>query len=296
MKQKIVIAGGTGFIGRYLAHMFRSQGQEVLIIARSAGSIAWTDTEGIAQALEGADLLINLAGKSVDCRYHERNKTAILLSRTETTKILGRAIAACLNPPPLWINSSTATIYRHAMDRPMTESRGEIGSGFSVDVARQWEHSFFSFSLPRTRQVALRIAIVLGSGGGVIGPLKRLVCCGLGGRQGSGQQQFSWIHLEDLFRIILFLQSRQDMSGVYNCAAPQPVPNEVLMRTLRRVCKVPAGLPMPKWLLEAGAVLIRTETELILKSRWVLPERLEEAGFRFKYPRLGPALEQIINP
>jgi uncharacterized protein (TIGR01777 family) len=295
MKQKIVIAGGTGFIGSYFARMFRSLGHEVLIIARSKGAIAWTDREGIAHALNGADLLINLAGKSVDCRYNAQNKAAILKSRTETTNLLGQAVSASPKPPALWINSSTATIYRHAMDRPMTESGGEIGSGFSVDVAQQWEHSFFSFSLPRTRQVALRIAIVLGPGGGVLTPLKRLVYSGMGGRQGSGKQKFSWIHLEDLFRIILFLQSRPDMSGVYNCAAPHPVDNETLMRTLRRLAGIPFGIPMPAWLLEAGAVLIRTETELILKSRWVLPERLEQAGFSFRYPELEPALKHILT-
>jgi uncharacterized protein len=295
MQQKIVIAGGTGFIGQYFTRMFRAAGHEVLIIARSAGAIPWTDTAEIIKALDASAMLINLAGKSVDCRYNKANRAAILSSRTETTKALGEAISKCSSPPPLWINSSTATIYRHAMDRPMTESGGDIGSGFSVDVAQEWERSFFSFELAQTRQVALRIAIVLGPRGGVLAPLKRLVYSGMGGKQGNGRQMFSWIHLEDLYRVILHLQAHSEMKGVYNCAAPGPVSNADLMRNLRTAAGVSFGLPVPEWLLEAGAVLIRTETELILKSRWVLPERLLQAGFVFRYPVLLPALQQILT-
>lgn len=188
--KKVVLAGGTGFVGQDFAQRFRKLGYEVLIISRQPGHIAWEDRAGIIGALEEAEMLINLAGKSVNCRYTDENRKVILESRTRTTRILGEAILACNQPPELWINSSTATIYRHAEDRPMTEKEGEIGSGFSVDVAKAWEQAFFEFSLPSTRQIALRIAIVLGEGG-VMVPMTNLVRFGLGGSQGTGTQQFN---------------------------------------------------------------------------------------------------------
>ena len=206
MTKKVVIAGGTGFIGQYFQKQFETLGYKVLIIARKHPAILWNDHERMVEALENAEMVVNLAGKSVNCRYHEENKKEIIQSRTGTTKLLGDAVGECVNPPKLWINASTATIYRHAENRPMTEEDGEIGTGFSVDVAKRWESSFFQFSLPKTRQIALRIAIVLGPDGGVITPYKNLVTFGLGGVQGNGKQMFSWIHVEDLFQIILFLQ------------------------------------------------------------------------------------------
>jgi len=295
MKKKIVIAGGTGFIGNYLAAYYRSQGYTVLIISRQPNTILWNDKAAIIQALENSEMLINLAGKSVDCRYNAKNKAEILSSRIDTTNTLGTYIQQCVQPPNLWINSSTATIYRHAEDRPMTESTGEIGSGFSVGIATQWEKAFFNFQLSDTRQVALRMAIVLGEDGGVMRPLKNLVHAGLGGKQGNGRQRFSWIHIEDLKNIIVFIQKHTDMQGVYNCSSPQPETNTIFMQLLRKNMHIPFGLSSPKWLLEIGAVLIRTETELILKSRWVLPERLLEKGFVFTYPNLDQALENIIK-
>ena len=210
--KKVVLAGGTGFVGQDFAQRFKKLGYEVLIISRQPGHIAWEDSDGIRQALEGAEMLINLAGKSVNCRYTNENRRIILESRTSTTRILGESILECDLPPELWINSSTATIYRHAEDRPMTEKEGEIGSGFSVDVAKAWEQAFFEFSLPSTRQIALRIAIVLGKGG-VMEPLTNLVRFGLGGSQGPGTQQFSWIHIEDLFRMVLYLQQHPELEG-----------------------------------------------------------------------------------
>ena len=223
MKQKIVIAGGTGFVGQYLNKEYIAAGYEVIIISRQQSHVNWNNTSLIIEALEKAEMLINLAGKSVDCRYNEKNKKEIYDSRIDTTNILGEAVGSCKNPPPLWINAGTATIYRHAEDRPMTETSGEIGTGFSVDVATNWEKSFFNFNLPSTRQVALRMAIVLGKDGGVIKPLKNLVRFGLGGKQGSGNQMFSWIHIKDLFRIITFVQQHQELTGVLNTAAPNPV-------------------------------------------------------------------------
>ncbi|SFC40364.1 hypothetical protein SAMN05443252_103242 [Bacillus sp. OV322] len=295
MKKKAVLAGGTGFIGAFLEKKFCESGYEVKVISRQAPHINWQDTDAIISALEEAEILINLAGKSVDCRYNKRNKETILLSRTKTTNILGNAISQCKIPPKLWINSSTATIYRHAEDRPMTEEEGEIGSGFSVDVAKAWEQAFFDFQLPETRQIALRIAIVLGRDGGVMTPFKNMVKFGLGGAQGPGTQKFSWIHVEDLCRIITFLQEKESLSGVFNCSSPNPVTNAELMENLRKAMGVKAGLPSAKWMLELGAVFIKTETELILKSRWVIPERLIKEGFTFKYSRIEDALHQILS-
>jgi len=293
--RKIVIAGGTGFLGQFLASRFREKGDKVIIISRNKGDVRWNETEKLTQALENADVIINLAGKSVDCRYTEKNKQAILWSRIDTTRALGKALIACKQLPKLWINSSTATIYRHAEDRPMTEGEGEIGKGFSVDVALGWEQAFFAFQLPHTRQVALRMAIVLGRDGGVMQPLKRLAKLWMGGKQGTGNQMFSWIHVEDLFQIILFLMDHQELIGIINCSAPKPVSNETLMKSIREALMVKIGLPAPTWSLKIGAVLIRTETELILKSRWVLPDRLLKAGYTFTYPELAAGLKEIFG-
>jgi uncharacterized protein len=295
MNKKIIIAGGTGFTGKYLTQKFIDLGYVVIIISRQANHINWNNSTAIIAALENAAMLINLAGKSVDCRYNEKNKKEILDSRINSTKILGEAILQCKNPPPLWINSSTATIYRHAQDRPMTESTGEIGSGFSVNVATNWEKSFFDFNLNVTRQVALRMAIVLGKDGGVVQPIKNLVRFGLGGKQGSGNQMFSWIHIEDLYNIIIFMQQHKELRGVFNTSAPNPVTNKTLMQVFRKNMKIFLGLPTPKWLLKIGAVFIKTETELVLKSRWVIPESLLQAGFVFKYKTIEEALTNILT-
>jgi uncharacterized protein len=294
MKEKVILAGGTGFIGQYFEKQFKELGYDVKHISRQPQHISWNDKAAIIDALEGGALLINLAGKSVNCRYNEYNKKEIMNSRLETTKILGESVLSCKNPPQLWINSSTATIYRHAEDRPMTEANGEIGSGFSVDVATNWEKTFYSFSLPKTRQIALRIAIVLGKDGGVMTPYINLVKFGLGGIQGSGNQMFSWIHVEDLFKIVLFLKERENLNGTFNCSAPEPVSNREFMKKMRKAMNIPIGLPAPKWLLEIGSVMIRTETELVLKSRWVLPERLESEGYRFTFNTLDKTLQDIL--
>ncbi|MBX0356992.1 TIGR01777 family oxidoreductase [Halobacillus sp. Nhm2S1] len=295
MMKKVVLAGGTGFIGEYFQKRFKDLGYEVKVISRRKGFIHWEDQELIVKAIDGADILINLAGKSVNCRYNAKNKNEIMISRVVTTNILGEAVQKCDHPPEVWLNSSTATIYRHAEDRPMTEEQGEIGTGFSVDVATNWEENFFAFRTPDTRKAALRTAIVLGEEGGVMTPYKNLVRFGLGGPQGSGKQMFSWIHVEDLFRICLFLKENQKLEGVFNCSAPSPVTNEELMRLLREKADRSFGLPAPKWMLEIGSALIRTETELVLKSRWVIPQRLEEEGFTFQYPLLDQTLEEILS-
>jgi uncharacterized protein len=293
--KKIVIAGGTGFIGKYLHKKFNEEGYEVYIISRATRYINWEDETAIINAMEGAELLINLAGKSVDCRYTEKNKSLIISSRTETTNALQAALDKCTTAPRLWINSSTATIYRHAEDKAMDEYSGEIGSGFSVEVAKAWEKAFFEKTHSITRKVALRIAITLGKGDGVMKPFIRLVKFGLGGRQGNGRQMFSWIHIEDLYRIIKFIMAHENMKGIYNCAAPNPVTNNEFMKEMRKIIKPLFHLPSPKILLEAGAFIIKTETELILKSRWVIPTKLLEAGFEFIYPQLDKALENILE-
>lgn len=296
MKSKIVIAGGSGFIGQYLVKRFRAEGHEVLLISRNASYITWSDTDKIRTALEGAEVLINLAGKSVDCRYTNANKQAILESRVASTEQLQTIVDQCIHPPKLWINSSTATIYRHATDRAMDERSGEIGTGFSVNVARAWEQAFFKTPTPRTHKIALRMAIVLGSGGGVMQPYSNLVRFGLGGVQGNGRQVFSWIHIEDVYRVIRFIMQQPVPEGIYNTAAPFPVLNKQFMQALRARIKPFVYFAVPEWLLKLGAKLIGTETELVLKSRWVIPQKLQEAGFLFKYPTIDEALDAIFVP
>lgn len=293
--KKIVIAGGTGFIGKYFEKKFRELNYNVIIISRQKGFINWNDAPQLIEALNGAELLINLAGKSVNCRYNEKNKSEIFLSRTQTTKALGEAITKCSSPPKLWINAGTATIYRHAEDHAMTETNGEIGKGFSVEVAKAWEKSFFDFHLKNTRQVLLRMAITLGKDEGVMKPLKNLVRFGLGGKQGNGHQMFSWVHIDDLFSIILFIKDHENLNGIFNCSSPHPVTNKTLMQKLRHHMHMKIGLSSPKWLLEIGAIFIKTETELVLKSRWVLPERLLREGYRFLYQNIDDAFNDLIK-
>lgn len=316
MSERVVIAGASGFLGQFLVSRFRARGAAVSTIGRGSADVVWGDTAAIARLLDGADLLINLAGKSVNCRYTPENRHEILRSRVETTRELNAAVRSCATPPALWVNSSTATIYRHAEDRPMTEATGELGTGFSVGIARAWEQEFFAGELPVTRRVALRLAIVLGDGSALT-PLRVLTRFGLGGTQHDGRwpataqrkaagtqhvfgarggrQKFSWIHIDDVDGIILFLQGRHDLEGIINAAAPQPSDNRNLMATLRRVLGVPFGLPTARWMLELGTAVLRTETELVLKSRWVIPDRLTNAGYEFRYSALEPALENIVG-
>lgn len=293
------MAGASGFMGTRFAELFRAEGDEVVTVGRGASADArWGDIRGIAALVDGSDLLLNLAGKSVNCRYHDRNKAEIFRSRLETTRELGVAVATVDAPPPVWMNASTATIYRHADDRPMTESTGELGSGFSVEVATSWERVFFEAARDGVRQVALRTAITLGDGSALT-PLVGLTRLGLGGPQVGGttphgEQRYSWVHLDDAYRAIRFLETA-DLDGPVNVTSPNPSTNREVMATLRRVLGVPFGLPLQRWMLELGAFGLRTETELILKSRWVLPERLLAAGFEFEHPDLEEALRQILG-
>ncbi|WAB83394.1 DUF1731 domain-containing protein [Microcella daejeonensis] len=313
---RVVIAGASGFIGGRLESAYQQRGWRVDRIGRRE-RVRWGDAAGIADLLDGADVLINLAGKSVNCRYTAANRAEILRSRVETTRELGLAIARAGTPPPLWINASTATIYRHAMDRPQTESTGEIGRGFSVSVATAWEEALLDPDLPGTRRIALRLPIVLGDGS-ALAPLVALTRLGAGGAQSDGRwfpsrrrraagtenpqrsrdgrQRFSWVHLDDVVRIIEWFEGRPGIEGPINAAAPNPETNAELMAHLRRILNRPVGLAMPRWMLELGSIAIRTESELVLKSRWVVPERLEAAGFRFEHPHLEEALRSILSP
>lgn len=312
----VVIGGSTGFMGQYLIPRLRAAGREVITISRTGADIAWEDQRAIDRVVDGASLVIGLAGKSVNCRYTAANRAAIFRSRLDTTSSLSAAIAAASAPPPLWINSSTATIYRHAEDRPMTESSGEIGKGFSVEVAKAWERALFADDLPHTRRVALRSAIVLGDGG-VLGPLRSMARLGLGGAQHDGpwpisrarrsagtghefgarrgRQRFSWVHIEDIARIIDFIEATPSLDGALNAASPNPSDNAELMSIVRQALGVGFGPAMPRWMLEIGAIGIRTETELILKSRWVIPEKLALAGFEFAYPKLEDAVRDSFE-
>ncbi|WP_287933147.1 TIGR01777 family oxidoreductase [Arthrobacter sp.] len=288
-----VIAGASGFIGTHFRRELEAAGWQVRSVGRT-GEATWGDTGAIAGVLEGADFLLNLAGKSVSCRYNARNKAEIFRSRLETTAELGRAIAACQVPPRDWFNASTGTIYRDARDRPHTEDDGELGSGFSVDVARGWEGALAAAATPATRKIPLRITIVMGPGGGVMRPFVNLARLGLGGAMGGGGQKYSWIHVDDLIRAVLFLHGHPELHGPVNIASPRVVDNRELMAAVRRAVGVPFGLPTPAWLLKMGAVVIRTEPELVLKSRWVRPAKLQDAGFIWQHPDMDGALADIM--
>ena len=291
---RIVLAGANSYLGRSVAEYFLNRGWTVVSLVRRKGSAPpgtqealWDGTEpGPWSAhLEGADVLLNLAGRSVNCRYSKTNRQEMLRSRVESTRVLGQALATLKRPPKLWMNSSTATIYRDSLDRAQDDFSGEIGKGFSVEIAKAWERELNEAQVSsEVRRVALRTAMVFGPGRGGVGEaFTQIVRQRLGGRAGSGDQFISWIHLQDFLRALDFLIEHPEISGAVNLAAPDPRPNRDFMRTLLRRLGVSLGLPAPEWLLEIGAVFKRTETELLLKSRRVWPGRLLQAGFKFQY-------------
>lgn len=297
--RRIVIAGASGFLGSFLAAHFRQSGDTVATIGRSGSDARWGDPAAIEKLLDGADVLLNLAGTSVNCRYTRKNRAAIFSSRLLTTAELGDAVRAVAHPPAVWFNASTATIYRHADDHPMTDETGELGSGFSVNVATAWEREFFAHHREGVRQVALRMAIVLGDGS-ALRPLVALTRAGLGGPQFGGKtrgarQRFSWVHIADVFRAIEFLIEHPNVGDSVNVCSPLPVENRELMATLRRVLGVRVGIPLFNWMIELGAFALGTEAELALKSRWVVPTRLLGAGFTFEFPTLEAALRDILQ-
>jgi uncharacterized protein (TIGR01777 family) len=309
---RVVIPGGSGQVGQILARHFHQRGDEVTVISRSKAASPWRtlvwDGRSLgpwSSAIDGANVVINLAGRSVNCRYNERNRREILESRVGTTKLVGSAIAVAARPPDVWMNAATATIYRHALDRPMDEATGEFGGNelgatdtwnFSIDVAKAWEKAFFNTPAPGTRKLALRSAMTMSPDrGGVFDVLLGLVRHGLGGASGSGKQFVSWIHDHDFLAAVDFLIEHEAMEGAVNLASPQPLPNDEFMRELRRAWGMPVGLPAAEWMLEIGAFFLRTETELILKSRRVVPGRLLDAGFTFRFPKWPDAARDLVE-
>jgi uncharacterized protein len=306
----LILPGGSGVLGGILARHFHAQGHRVTVLARNPKVAPWRTVAWDGRALgswvgelEGADAVINLAGRSVDCRYNKANRQEILDSRIVPTRILGQAIARLTIPPRIWMNASTATIYRHSFDRAMDEETGEIGGAepgtewqFSIEVATRWEDTFFRAYTPRTRKIALRSAMVMtAAGGGAFEVLLRLVRLGLGGSAGSGEQFVSWVHEIDFVRAVQHLIARDSMEGIVNVASPHPVPNHDFMRAIREGWETRFGVRAPKWMLGLGAIFLRTETELILKSRRVVPGRLLDDGFQFAFPEWPDAARDLVD-
>jgi uncharacterized protein (TIGR01777 family) len=309
---KVVIPGGSGQVGTVLARAFHGDGHEVVVLSRRPdvrpwGVVAWDGaTLGNWQSeIDGCDAVINLTGRSVNCRYTAANREEILQSRVLATRVVGQAIARAAHQPQVWLQASTATIYAHRYDAPNDEHSGILGGResnaprswrFSIEVACAWERAFEEAVTDKTRKIALRSAMTLSPDpGGVFDTLLGLTRHGLGGSAGHGRQFMSWIHYEDFVAAVQWLIGRDDIDGAVNVAAPVPLPNAEFMRLLREACGASFGLPASKWMLEIGAVFMRTETELILKSRRVVPARLLEHGFEFKYPEWGSAARDLCE-
>ena len=309
---KIVIPGGSGQVGTILARAFHNSGHEVVVLSRGLAPAAWRVATWDARTLgawaaeiDGAEVVINLAGQSVNCRYHSENRRLIKNSRIESTRIVGEAMARAANPPRVWLQASTATIYAHRYDAPNDETSGIIGGSepnapdtwrFSIEVATSWEQAFNESIVPRTRKVLLRSAMTMSPDpGGVFDVLLGLTRRGLGGRAGDGRQYVSWIHDLDFIRAVLWIIEHEEIAGPINLAAPNPLPNAEFMRILREISGTRIALPTAAWMLEIGAVFMRTETELILKSRRVVPSRLREAGFEFLFPTWAQAAQNLVR-
>jgi uncharacterized protein (TIGR01777 family) len=309
---RIVIPGGSGQVGTVLARAFHNDGHRVVVLSRRPGVRPWRvvlwDGESFGaweREIDGSDVLINLTGRSVNCRYTAANRKEILDSRVVSTRLIGEAIAQTTHPPRVWLQASTATIYAHRYDAANDEHSGMLGGDestapsswrFSIDVARAWERAFDEAVTKRTRKVLLRSAMILSpDAGGVFDTLVGLVRRGLGGTAGDGRQFMSWVHYEDFVAAVRWLIDRDDIDGVVNVASPNPLPNAEFMRRLRDASGVSFGLPAREWMLEIGAVFMRTETELILKSRRVVPGRLLDHGFRFKFPAWIDAARDLCH-
>lgn len=310
---KIVIPGGTGQVGTILARAFSAGGHEVVVVSRSAPEksdwrvVKWdAETSGDwTSEFETADVVINLAGRSVNCRYTPENRREIIESRVKSTKIIGEAIANAANPPRVWLQASTATIYAHRYDQPNDEITGIIGGdepdepetwNFSIEVAKAWEQAANEADTPRTRKVLLRSAMTMSPDeDGIFDVMLGLVQKGLGGTSGDGRQYLSWIHDTDFIRAVDWLIEREDLSGAVNLAAPNPLPNQEFMRILREAWGTKIGLPANRLMLEVGAFFMRTETELVLKSRRVVPTRLLESGFKFEFPNWTEAARNLCE-
>jgi uncharacterized protein len=319
---RIVMPGGSGQIGRMLAAFFQERGHFVTVLTRGPYTAPWPtvhwDGETLGEwveTLEGADVCIHLSGKSVSCRATEKNRRALYTSRIGPTKLLHRAMQAIENPPRLWMNASTATIYRHAtpgteFDRAMDEATGEIGGGekisarrraprnwdWTIGLVKDWESAFFAALTPRTRKIALRTSLVFSpTPGNIFMVLSNLVRAGLGGTQGSGRQYVSWMHEEDFARAVEFLIEHEEMEGPVNLAAPHPLPNREFMAALREAWNRPNGLWAPAPAIEIASFFLRTESELVLKSRRVVPGKLLQAGFTFRFPEWAAAAQDLVR-
>lgn len=309
---KVVIPGGSGQVGTMLARALQSDGHEVIVLSRTTKKAPWAvviwDGSSIGswvKEIDGSDAVINLAGRSVNCRYTARNREAITQSRVRSTQIVGEAIAAAHRPPRVWLQASTATIYAHRYDAPNDEATGILGGDepdvpetwrFSIDVASSWERELDNATVPRTRKVKLRSAMTMSPDRrGIFETLLSLVRLGLGGKAGDGRQYVSWVHETDFVRAIYWLIDHSEVDGAVNIAAPNPLPNAAFMRELRNAWGISLGLPATKWMLEIGAVFMGTETELILKSRRVIPGVLTKGGFTFQFPRWAEAAEDLCR-
>ena len=313
---KVVIPGGSGHVGTVLAHAFHQRGDDVVVLSRThIGAPPWRvvkwDGETLddwASEIEGADTVINLAGQSVNCRYTAENRRIIIDSRVKSTRVVGQAIAQADNAPRAWLQASTATLYAHRYDAPNDEATGIIGGSpsnepnapdtwrFSIEVVKKWERELNAAATPQTRKVLMRSAIVMTPNqGGPFDMLLRLVRFGLGGRFGDGKQYVSWIHDQDFVRTVDWLIQHEDLEGPVNLAAPNPLPNEEFMQTIRKAWGMPFGLPAAEWMLELGAFVLRSETELMLKSRRVIPTRLVRAGFNFQFPAWAEAARDLCT-
>jgi len=290
----ILIAGGTGFIGTYLKKRFEEKGENVKLVSRTGIDVPWVH-QSLVDELEHTDMVINLAGKTINCRHTGENKKMILDSRIKATSLLGNAIAACKNPPLLWVNASASAIYKSDTIAPATETSEHLADDFLADVVRRWETDFFSFKLPSTRQIALRTSVVLGRNKGAFPSLLRLTRLGLGGKVGNGKQFFSWIHIEDYFRIVEFLIQNVSVNGIVNCTSPSPLSNAELMQRMRNKAKVPFGLPAPEFAVRIGAFFIGTESSLLLNSTNIYPELLLNAGFSFEFGDIDAAIADLIH-
>ncbi|HEY3743845.1 MAG TPA: TIGR01777 family oxidoreductase [Bryobacteraceae bacterium] len=305
---KIVIPGGSGQLGELLARAFVAGGHEVVVLSRSPRAIGpWRAIpwDEVGTEIDGADAVINLAGRSVNCRYTDENRCEILDSRLRSTRTVGEAIRKARRPPAVWLQMSTATIYAHRYDAANDEKSGILGTvdddvpetwRFSHRVALEWEQAAREIETPGTRKVYLRTAVVMSPDrGGPFDILMGLVRYGLGGTNGDGRQYISWIHDRDFTNAVNWLIEHPSIVGPVNLAAPNPLPNADFMAALRRAAKVPIGLPSAKWMLEIGAALMRSETELILKSRRVVPAMLLESGFQFEFPEWPSAAEDLCR-
>ncbi len=309
---KILIPGGSGQVGVVLTRAFQADGHDVVVLSRRPASAPWRTVEWDGKTLgdwasevDGTDVIINLAGRSVNCRYNTENRRQIMDSRIDSTNVIGEAIAAASSPPRVWLQASTATIYAHSFDRSNDDVKGIIGGteadapdtwNFSIDVATAWEKAANDAVTPKTRKVLMRSAMTMSPDrGGIFDTMLGIVRAGLGGTAGSGKQYISWVHEQDFIRSVYWLIEHDDLEGPINIASPNPLPNRQFMRIFREAWGTRLGLPAMEWQLAIGAFFMGTETELILKSRRVVPKLLTDSGFNFEFPHWEDAVRELVS-